>query len=106
MTMEMPMTPYLTKRLALFVPTLLIMSFVVFSVIRLIPGDPAQSLLADGARGAAPGTSYEALRERLGLNQPFLPAYWSWISGLAHGDLGRSLRTGDPVVRQISQRLP
>lgn len=104
------MAGYITKRLLLFVPTLLAISLLVFTTIRIIPGDPAASLLADGGGNAGSGASstasYEAMRERLGLNEPFLKAYVSWLSGVMQGDLGTSMRTGEAVSAQFGQRLP
>jgi peptide/nickel transport system permease protein len=104
------MAAYILKRTILCIPTLLAISLLVFTTIRIIPGDPAAALLADGGgnagSGASSSASYEAMRERLGLNEPYLEAYWSWLSDVAQGDLGRSMRTGEEVSAQLSQRLP
>lgn len=100
------MTAYILKRITLFVPTLLLVSLLVFSSVRLIPGDPAEALLSDSTGGGVSSTAYDAMRERLGLNQSFPEAYGRWLAGIATGDLGTSLRTGVPVSETFRQRLP
>ena len=93
---------FLARRLALTLPVLLGVATLVFSLIHLIPGDPAQAMLGE----AAPQADVEALRERLGLNRPLYEQYGSFLSGLVRGDLGRSLRTNQPVTQQILERMP
>ena len=74
----------------------------VFSLIHMIPGDPAQAMLGETASPA----DVAALRSRLGLDRPLLEQYGAFLGGLARGDLGTSLRTGEPVAQQIWQRAP
>jgi ABC-type dipeptide/oligopeptide/nickel transport system permease component len=93
---------YLLRRLALTVPVLLGVATLVFLLIHLVPGDPAQAMLGDGA---AP-QDVSALRTRLGLDQPLLVQYAQFLRGISRGDLGRSLRTGQPVLSAIGDRLP
>jgi ABC-type dipeptide/oligopeptide/nickel transport system permease component len=93
---------FLARRLALSVPVLFGVATLVFSLIHLIPGDPAQAMLGETASQA----DVDALRQRLGLDRPILEQYGHFLSGLAHGDLGTSLRTGEPVARQIRGRVP
>ena len=88
------MASFLARRLALSVPVLLGVATLVFSLIHLIPGDPAQAMLGETASQA----DVEALRQRLGLDRPLLEQYGRFLIGLAHGDLGTSLRTGEPVA--------
>jgi peptide/nickel transport system permease protein len=68
----------------------------------LIPGDPAQAMLGE----AAPQADVEELRHRLGLDRPLIEQYGVFLRGLAKGDLGTSLRTGQPVTEQIVERMP
>ena len=96
------MASFLARRLALSIPVLLGVATLVFSLIHLIPGDPAQAMLGESASQA----DVAALRQRLGLDRPLLEQYGRFLSGLAHGDLGTSLRTGEPVARQIGGRMP
>jgi ABC-type dipeptide/oligopeptide/nickel transport system permease component len=96
------MAGFLARRLALTLPVLLGVATLVFSLIHLIPGDPAQAMLGD----SAPQADVEALRRRLGLDRPLVEQYGAFLAGLARGDLGTSLRTGLPVTSQILERLP
>ena len=96
------MLRFLTRRLALTIPVLLGVATLVFSLIHLIPGDPAQAMLGE----AAPQEDVEELRRRLGLDRPLVEQYASFLGGLVRGDLGTSLRTGTPVTEQILERMP
>jgi peptide/nickel transport system permease protein len=96
------MLRFLARRLVLTVPVLLGVATLVFSLIHLIPGDPAQAMLGE----AASQQDVSALRGRLGLDRPMLEQYASFLSGAVRGDLGTSFRTGRPVVSQIIERLP
>jgi ABC-type dipeptide/oligopeptide/nickel transport system permease component len=93
---------FLARRLALTVPVLLGVATLVFSLIHLIPGDPAQAMLGE----AATPQDVEELRRRLGLDRPLLEQYGAFLSGVMRGDLGTSLRTGQPVASQILERMP
>ena len=93
---------YVVKRLLITLPVLFIVSVLVFSLIHLIPGDPAQVILGQDATPA----TLQALRAQLGLNQPLLLQYWHWIGSVLHGNLGKSLLDGTPVTKLIAQRLP
>ena len=77
----------------------------VFLIIHLIPGDPAELLLSQG--GVAPDpAAVEELRERLGLNRPLATQYLSYLAALAQGDLGASLQDEHSVAQEIALRLP
>jgi ABC-type dipeptide/oligopeptide/nickel transport system permease component len=93
---------YLARRLLLTIPVLVGVATLVFLLIHLVPGDPAQSMLGEGA---AP-QEVAALRSRLGLDQPLPVQFGRFISGLVRGDLGTSLRTGEPVAASIASRMP
>jgi len=92
---------FLARRLVLTIPVLLGVATLVFSLIHLIPGDPAQAL-----GEAAPQSDVEELRRRLGLDKPLVEQYGVFLQGLVKGDLGTSLRTGEPVTDQIVERMP
>jgi ABC-type dipeptide/oligopeptide/nickel transport system permease component len=96
------MSRFLFRRLLLTIPVLIGVATLVFSLIHLVPGDPAQSMLGEGA---AP-EDIAALREKLGLNEPLYLQYGAFMRGLLRGDLGTSLRYGTPVAREIGARLP
>ncbi len=77
----------------------------VFLLLHLIPGDPAELLLSQGSVAADP-QAVAALREKMGLNAPLWQQYLDHLSGVLSGDLGASFRDGAPVMGQIVQRLP
>lgn len=96
------MLRYLTRRLVLTIPVLLGVATLVFALIHLIPGDPAQAMLGE----TAAEEDVEALRRRLGLDRPLVEQYGIFLAGLARGDLGTSLRTNEPVAQAILARVP
>jgi peptide/nickel transport system permease protein len=93
---------YFIRRVFLAVPVLLGVATLVFSLIHLVPGDPAQAMLGDGA---AP-QDVDELRRSLGLDQPLLTQYVSFLRHALTGDLGVSFRTGQPVTTMILERVP
>ena len=95
------MLRYLTRRLLLTVPVLLGVATLVFALIHLVPGDPAQSMLGDSASPQ----DVQRLRENLGLDRPLWDQYRSFLGGILKGDLGTSFRYGTPVTREIRARL-
>ncbi|MCC6166005.1 MAG: ABC transporter permease [Caldilineaceae bacterium] len=96
------MLVYIVRRLLLSAPTLLAVLTLVFVIVRVLPGDPAQAALGDYASQEA----VEALRARMGLNAPLVVQYSRFLGDLVRGDLGRSLITGKPVAEQIAFVLP
>ena len=90
------------KRLLHLLPVLFGISVVSFALIQLTPGDPARMVLGPRADAAA----VEALRERMGLNEPALVQYGHYISGVVQGDLGYSIRYEQPVGELIGDFLP
>jgi ABC-type dipeptide/oligopeptide/nickel transport system permease component len=93
---------FLVRRILLTIPVLLGVATLVFSLIHIIPGDPVQSMLGDGASPE----SVNELRARLGLDRPLYAQYISFLNAAAHGNLGTSLRTSEPVTTAIVDRLP
>jgi ABC-type dipeptide/oligopeptide/nickel transport system permease component len=93
---------FLARRLLLTIPVLAGVATLVFLLIHLVPGDPAQAMLGEGASPQ----EVSALRGRLGLDQPMMAQFGRYLKGLAQGDLGTSLRTGEPVVGAIATRMP
>ena len=101
------MTGYLFQRLALFVPTLILVSFVVFAIMRFLPGDPAIALLSQGGAGSFTEEDVQRMRERLGTDKQFHVQYWEFIKGLVTWDLGESFEfTGVPVSEMLETRFP
>jgi ABC-type dipeptide/oligopeptide/nickel transport system permease component len=93
---------YLARRLALTIPVLLGVATLVFALIHLVPGDPAQAMLGEGASQQ----DVDNLRKSLGLDRPLIAQYGSFLGGLGRGDLGKSFRFGTPVGQEIRRRLP
>jgi peptide/nickel transport system permease protein len=93
---------YVFKRLIEIVPTVLAITFVVFMMMRSIPGDPVVALLGDGY------TEEDAVRVRAeyGLDKPLLVQYGIWLAKLAQGDWGRSILSGRPVLQDVVIRVP
>ncbi|MBC9734450.1 ABC transporter permease [Nocardioides sp. zg-578] len=96
------MITYIGGRLAAIAPTLLIVSFVTFSLLELTPGDTAVSIAGEGATEA----QIEAIRLALGLDDPFLVRYFDFLTNALQGDLGESLMNSQPVMSAILERLP
>lgn len=92
---------FILGRIASAIPTLIIVSLTVFAMMRMIPGDPATLMLGDLAQ---PG-QVEALREKMGLDQPIFIQYFYWIGGVLTGDFGNSIATGEPVLPLIWGRF-
>jgi peptide/nickel transport system permease protein len=93
---------YLARRLALMLPTLGLVSVMVFAIMRLVPGDVVSLMFGD--LGYAP--SLAAMRARLGLDLPVVSQYLRWLGGLCTGNLGESLWTQRTVVSLLADRLP
>ncbi|MEW6266774.1 MAG: ABC transporter permease [Thermodesulfobacteriota bacterium] len=96
------MYAFVVKRLLFAIVTLLAVLTLVFVIVRVVPGDPAQVILGDQASREA----IEMLRERLGLNKPMITQYWQFVSGALRGDWGQSMTTGTPVFREVANVLP
>lgn len=92
----------MVKRLSLALLTLVVVVFAAFSVLRVMPGSAAELMVSD--QGYA--TNVDDLREKLGLNEPILSQFWHWGSGLARGDLGKSLYSGTAITEEVTRRLP
>jgi peptide/nickel transport system permease protein len=84
------------------IPVILGISFIIFSILALTPGDPAQIILGDGASQEA----INALREKMGLNDFFVVRYIRYIFNAVRGEFGTSYRTQLPVLRELMTRLP
>jgi peptide/nickel transport system permease protein len=96
------MRQYVLKRLLLIVPTLLLVSAIVFSLTRLIPGDVVVLMFEEKAYAK----DLDALRAKLGLDKPLYVQYVTWLANVVQGDLGESLWTKRPVLEEMVRRLP
>lgn len=97
------MLKYIGKRLLLMIPVLLGVALVVFTLMYITPGDPAKIILGESATEEA----IEALREEMGLNDPFLVRFGSYVGDiLFHFDFGNSYQTGRSVLQDLLERFP
>jgi len=96
-----PLLMLILRRVGLALATLVIVSAVVFTLVQLLPDDAAQAILGQNATPQA----VAVLRHELGLDQPMLERYFSWVGRLLHGDFGVSLANGLPVSRLLQDRL-
>jgi peptide/nickel transport system permease protein len=92
------MLRYVARRLLLTIPTLLLVALFVFILVRLVPGDPAQVMLGEGADPAA----IAAMHHQMGLDRALPVQFGTWLAHVATGDLGTSIRTGEPVGAMIA----
>jgi len=96
------MWAYIAKRLLLSIPVILGVAFVVFAMVRVIPGDPAQIMAGE----AATEEFVEAVRKDLGLDRPLLTQFASFVGNALRGDFGRSIRSKAPVTIELRARIP
>jgi len=96
------MAQYIIRRLLQLIPITLGIMTLIFSLIHMIPGDPAVQIAGEGARPE----DVLAIRKALGLDQPLWSQYVHYLGRLAHGDLGVSFRTSTPVAQEIMHRYP
>jgi|AntDeeMinimDraft_5_1070356.scaffolds.fasta_scaffold15735_2 peptide/nickel transport system permease protein len=96
------MINYIIKRLLALIPILIGVAVIVFLIVHLIPGDPAQTMLGERASDEA----LAKLREDMGLNDPLPVQFWRYVKDLLRGDLGRSIMSNNPVSSELAQRFP
>lgn len=86
----------------MMIPVIIGVVFIIFAIMELTPGDPVMMILGEGA----PIEAQEALREEMGLNDPFFIRFGRYVMDAAHGDLGTSYTSGLPVFDEIVARMP
>ncbi|WP_119292226.1 ABC transporter permease [Azohydromonas sediminis] len=96
------MLEFLIRRLATVIPTLVFVSILIFGLQQLLPGDPAMILAGEDQSPEL----IAQLREQLHLDEPLPVRYAYWVGGVLQGDLGESVRTKEPVLQLIAQKLP
>ncbi len=96
------MTNYLARRLLALVPVALGVATLTFALIHLVPGDPVVAMLGENAAPA----DIAGMRHAMGLDRPLWEQYAAYLYGLAHGDLGTSISTQEPVASLIASRYP
>ena len=96
------MLKYIGKRLLMLIPVILITSFLIFWAMSLTGGDPAMIVAGEGATKE----EIEAVREELGLNDPFMVRYANYVKGMVTGDMGKSYVTNKDVFKTFMEKLP
>jgi peptide/nickel transport system permease protein len=89
------------QRLLATIPVLFLVTIGVFALLHLTPGDPIDAMMAESQDAAAKAH----LRRELGLDRPLAVQYAAWMGRLLHGDLGRSIRNGEPVIEDVGRRI-
>jgi ABC-type dipeptide/oligopeptide/nickel transport system permease component len=92
----------LIRRIVGAIPVLIAISFLIFMLMHIAPGDPVTLMLGDNAIPE----DVAKLRSELGLDKPILVQYWDFLSRAVVGDFGRSLKFGEPVMKLVTERLP
>lgn len=95
------MTRYFVRRLLLLIPTMIGVTFLVFLLVRIIPGGAASALLGEGATAQ----QVKQVKHQLGLDQPLITQYFKWIGSVLSGDLGRSVQTHNRISHDITTRI-
>ena len=96
------MTKYIARRLALLVPTVILVTVIVFTLMRAMPGDAASLQIGDSASRE----QIEMLRRQLGLDRPLYQQYFVWAAGVLTGDFGKSHRSQQPVINELVDAIP
>ena len=96
------MLAYVIKRFLYMIPVLLAVLLVVSFLMYICPGDPTITILGENANVE----EREALRESLGLNDPFFVQFWDYLTGLFRGDMGESYVNGEDIFQEILSRFP
>lgn len=104
------MRAYVVRRLLLMVPTLFLVTIIIFGAVRMIPGNVIEIMVSEMAgdsdvAGVAELTA-ESLKETLGFNVPIHIQYLNWVGGIIKGDFGKSLWTNRPILPEIAKRIP
>ena len=97
---------YTVKRISLFIPTVLLMTILVFVVMRIIPGDPAIPILEGDGGGSYTIEDLERVRAELGTDRNLFIQYVDWIGGIMQGDFGGSFWFKSPVMTELGDRIP
>jgi peptide/nickel transport system permease protein len=95
------MTGYIIRRVLLLLPTIIGVTFLVFLLVRLVPGGAASALAGQDATPA----KIKQINHALGLDKPIVEQYWNWVSGMVRLDLGKSIINNTSIANDIKQRI-
>lgn len=97
---------YIIRKILTLIPMMLFISFLIYLGMELMPGDAVDYLLPPDALATMPPDKLNAMREALGLNDPFFLRYLKWLAGMLHGNFGYSIQSGVPVLKLMKDHLP
>ena len=100
------MRTYIIKRLLQAIPTLLVISFLIFSLLYITPGDPVLIMLGTSDNQTMTEEEYQAAKHDMGLDRPMLARYGEFLTGALRGDLGKSYITDEDVFDTIVSKMP
>ena len=100
------MTRYIVRRLLLFIPTLVLVTLMIFTLMRIVPGDVAKLIVTGGGEGKFNERAYREVKRQLNLDKPIAVQYADWIGGAVRGDFGKSYWSKTSVRDEIASRLP
>ncbi|MFS0821550.1 ABC transporter permease [Bacillus sp. 1P02SD] len=100
------MLTYIIRRLLMLIPMVIIVSFLIYGGMELMPGDTISFIAGPDAMANLSPEKLDALRESLGLNDPFIVRYFNWFVGILQGNFGYSLTSGTPIEEIVLSRLP
>lgn len=100
------MARYFVKRVLMLIPTILVISLLMFIALEFTPGDPLTASLSPDMMSGMTTAELDAMRESMGLNDPMLVRYGRWLLNLLKGDMGNSIQTGTPIIDIIKNLLP
>jgi len=100
------MLSYIIRRLLILIPMLIVLSFLIYLGLELTPGDAVSYMISPDQLASMNPEDLEAIRDALGLNDPFVVRYFKWLGGILKGDFGYSLQSGVPIKNIVFDRLP
>jgi len=100
------MINFIIRKILALIPMLIVISFLIFLGVELMPGDAVDFMISPEALSTVSATELEALRDELGLNDPFIVRYFIWLANILRGDFGYSLQSGVPVSQLMANTLP
>lgn len=103
---EIFMGNYIIRKVLTLIPMMLVISFLIYLGMELMPGDAIDFLIPPDALSTMSPEQLNAMREALRLNDPFFLRYLKWLAGMLHGDFGYSLQSGVPVITLMKNHLP
>ncbi len=99
------MATYTIRKILSLIPMMLVISFLIYLGIELMPGDAVDFLIPPDALSTMSAQQLEQMRNSLGLNDPFIIRYFKWLTGIVHGDFGYSLQSGVPVAEIMRNHI-